>query len=62
MPGSRWWNWAGEAGRLSDGRAPAPACPPRSQGSTHRQHGVEEVGDEGGPTLHSFLCRLQVSH
>lgn len=29
---------------------------------THRQHGVEEVGDEGGPTLHGFLRGLQVGH
>lgn len=29
---------------------------------THRQHGVEEVRDEGGPTLHGFLRSLQVGH
>lgn len=62
MPGSRWWNWAGPGeGQLSHSRSPC-ARPPQSWGSTHRQHGVEEVGDEGGPTLHGCLRRPQVGH
>lgn len=39
---------------------PRPFLPSRP--GTHRQHGVEEVGDEGGPTLHGFLRGTQVSH
>lgn len=36
------------------------SCSEQEEGGTHRQHGVEEVGDEGRPLLDGLLSLGQV--
>lgn len=37
MPGSRWWNWVGQEGAMSDCRAP-PLPPEQAQDSQAAWH------------------------